>query len=115
MDSDNDVEMNLLIESTSMNNKPSTSSAETSDMEIITNPKLLEEPSTSKKYKTKDKCTRYGKLSLPLVLQSVGCEPNKYEEVCGKMKKSVPDEMELLSNVSKLLKKYVFINIFFNF
>lgn len=100
MHSDNDETMDLLIESTSLNNKPSTSSAETSDLEIINNSNSLDEqnePSTSRKYKTKDKFTRYGKLSIPLVLQTVGCEPDKYEEVSAKMKKRCPDEMELLS------------------
>lgn len=107
MQSDNDETMDI----TTMNNKPSTSSAETSDLEIINNSNSLDEqnePSTSRKYKprdAKDKLTRYGKLSIPLVLQSVGCEPDKYEEVSAKMKKRCPDEMELLSeSFIKLLK-----------
>lgn len=101
MISANDADMDFIPESSSMNNKPSTSSAETNDMEIINNSKSLDEQneaSTSKKsYTNKAKCTRYAKMTLPLVLQSVGCEPDKYEEVSGKMKKNVPDEMELLS------------------
>lgn len=97
---DNDEAMDVEMESTSLNNKPSTSSGETSDLEInnISTVNEQNKPSTSKqKLKTKEKFTRYGKLSLPIVLQSVGCDPNKYEEVSGKMKKRCPDQMELLS------------------
>lgn len=91
MSSDYDEAMDVEMEST--NNQPSTSTAETSD---------LNEPSTSKQnHKSKDKLTRYGRMSLPLVLESVGCEPNKYAEVSQKMKKRCSDEMELLSKSLK--------------